>query len=122
MRQPLAARGNGVIVDPVFRSTCLELLRRDLTRYGMRESTPKTWPWRKKLMFHSANTMLAVNSGVLGRVNPFGNRRRELGLDWPAEALTMIGWRRLESLQECVEAVLEEDVPGDLVECGVWRG
>ena len=34
----------------------------------------------------------------------------------------MIGMQRLTSLQHCVETVLAEDIPGDLVECGVWRG
>jgi O-methyltransferase len=34
----------------------------------------------------------------------------------------MIGMQRLTSLQQCVEIALTEDVPGDLVECGVWRG
>ena len=34
----------------------------------------------------------------------------------------MIGMERLASLQKSVEIVLSEDVPGDLVECGVWRG
>jgi O-methyltransferase len=34
----------------------------------------------------------------------------------------MIGMQRLTSLQHCVETVLADDVPGDLVECGVWRG
>ena len=34
----------------------------------------------------------------------------------------MIGMQRLASLQHCVETVLAEDVPGDLIECGVWRG
>lgn len=102
-----------------FRGAYLELLRRDLTRYGMRETTPEDWPWRRKLLLHGMNTINAVAVGV----NPFNRqKRRELGLDWPAEALTMVGWRRLESLQQCVETVLAEDVPGDLVECGVWRG
>jgi O-methyltransferase len=30
--------------------------------------------------------------------------------------------QRLTSLQRCVETVLADDIPGDLVECGVWRG
>ena len=34
----------------------------------------------------------------------------------------MIGMQRLTSLQRCVETVLADDIPGDLVECGVWRG
>jgi len=37
-------------------------------------------------------------------------------------AHTMIGRRRLDHLQLCVETVLKEEVRGDLVETGVWRG
>ncbi|PRC46013.1 macrocin O-methyltransferase, partial [Mycobacterium sp. ITM-2017-0098] len=54
--------------------------------------------------------------------NARNQQARELGLDWPAEAETMIGMQRLTSLQQCVETVLSEDIPGDLIECGVWRG
>lgn len=36
--------------------------------------------------------------------------------------LSMIGNKRLDQLQMCVETVLDERIPGDLVECGVWRG
>lgn len=35
---------------------------------------------------------------------------------------TMIGRQRLDHLDRCVSTVLAESVPGDLVECGVWRG
>jgi hypothetical protein len=34
----------------------------------------------------------------------------------------MIGLERLDNLQRCVENALEDDVPGDLIETGVWRG
>lgn len=47
---------------------------------------------------------------------------RAEGLDWPRLAHTMIGSARLKNLQECVEAVLRDRVPGDLIETGVWRG
>jgi O-methyltransferase len=114
----LGARRHRGIVNSEFRAVCLEMLRRDLTRYGMRETTPAEWPVRRKLLLHSVN----VGQMLLSGVNPFGQKKREFGKDWPAEALTMIGWRRLESLQRCVETVLDEDVAGDLVECGVWRG
>jgi O-methyltransferase len=114
-------RTQGEQLNPDFRAASLELLRRDLTRYGMRERTPKAWPLRRKLMLHGANALNACASAMAG-VNPFGNLKRELGRDWPAEALTMVGMRRLASLQECVETVLHDDVEGDLVECGVWRG
>ena len=48
--------------------------------------------------------------------------RRALGFDWPATAVTMVGLHRLSRLQEQVETVLAEGVPGDFIETGVWRG
>jgi len=47
-----------------------------------------------------------------------GNYSQELGTG----AFTMIGRTRLDSLQHQVETVIKEDIPGDLIECGVWRG
>ena len=49
-------------------------------------------------------------------------RARSEGRDWPARAHTMIGLKRFRNLQACVETVLADGVPGDLIETGVWRG
>lgn len=38
------------------------------------------------------------------------------------QGYTMIGRRRMDNIRYCVEAVLHDGVPGDLVECGVWKG
>jgi hypothetical protein len=46
---------------------------------------------------------------------------RLLGIDWPQHAPCMIG-SRLDNVQQCVERVLADGVPGDLAEAGVWRG
>ncbi len=35
---------------------------------------------------------------------------------------TMIGRKRLENIQYCVERVISDNVPGDFIETGVWRG
>lgn len=35
---------------------------------------------------------------------------------------TMLGRKRLDNVEECVRAILRDDVPGDFIECGVWRG
>ena len=48
--------------------------------------------------------------------------RRAIGNDWPPTAETMIGTARLDNLRACVESVLEDEIPGDLIETGVWRG
>ncbi len=53
---------------------------------------------------------------------PFDRALREVGRDWPTEALTMAGLKRLNNLQDCVVRVLQDGVPGDLMETGVWRG
>ena len=37
-------------------------------------------------------------------------------------AHTMIGRKRLDNLQYCMETVLDDGVPGDFLEAGVWRG
>jgi O-methyltransferase len=104
------------VIDHDVRSLYLDLLRRNLTRFGMPERMPSDWPLRRRLLLKVVNTLAPKLRGAQGK------DAREVGLDWPAEAETMIGMKRLTSLQECVQTVLEEDVPGDLVETGVWRG
>jgi O-methyltransferase len=47
---------------------------------------------------------------------------RAEGKDLALNGLTMIGLRRLDDLQECVESVVRDGIEGDLIEAGVWRG
>jgi O-methyltransferase len=98
----------------------LNLLRHYLTRYGEEEIAPirgARYP-----VIRSALKMLSKRNIKVMRTIPFDEHKRDLGLDWPTAAETMIGMQRLTSLQHCAETVLAEDVAGDLVECGVWRG
>ena len=44
------------------------------------------------------------------------------GRDWPQYAQTMVGLKRLANVRYCVEQVLADVVPGDLIETGIWRG
>lgn len=55
-------------------------------------------------------------------IMPYNAESRELGRDWPGFAYTMIGHRRLANIQACIESVLDNKVPGDFIEAGVWRG
>jgi O-methyltransferase len=104
--------------DDDARAVKLDGIRRNLTRYGMHERMPAGWPLRRRLLIRAFNTLQPMFLGT----SPIGQRKRDLGHDWPLEAETMIGMQRLTSLQRCVETVLAEDIPGDLIECGVWRG
>ena len=38
------------------------------------------------------------------------------------DAETMLGTRQLDHMQRCILDVLTQNVPGDLIEAGVWRG
>jgi O-methyltransferase len=46
----------------------------------------------------------------------------EDGSYWPLRAHTMIGRKRLKNIRECYENVIKNNIPGDLIETGVWRG
>jgi len=65
-----------------------------------------------------------TGSGSRVQLVKFGGRRahREVGCDWPPFAETMVGLRRLENVQQCVRDVIRQQVPGDILEAGVWRG
>jgi hypothetical protein len=65
---------------------------------------------------------LQRRSIVAARARRFDETIRAEGRDWPAFGYTMIGHRRLDNVRCCVEDVLRDGVPGDLLEAGVWRG
>jgi O-methyltransferase len=63
------------------------------------------------------------DGGVVAReLHGDGRKLRSAGMDWPLHGLTMVGLRRLDDLQTCVESVVADDVEGDLIEAGAWRG
>ncbi|MBK8009913.1 MAG: class I SAM-dependent methyltransferase [Deltaproteobacteria bacterium] len=67
---------------------------------------------------------LRLDEGWRGllRTTRFKGEIRARGRDFPSMAHTMIGEMRLQQLQHAIEDVLAANVPGDLIETGVWRG
>ena len=79
----------------------------------------------KKILGYSKHALLrALRSRglVLVRTRAFDPALRELGLDWPLVGYTMTGRTRLDALHVCVENILKDNVAGDFIETGVWRG
>jgi O-methyltransferase len=71
----------------------------------------------------TSSVSLMIDGVVASRELEGEERRfRAAGLDWPLHGLTMVGLNRLDDLQACVESVVRDDVPGDLIEAGAWRG
>ncbi len=103
------------------RHLYLDLMKRCLTNwvYGNNEWVRAQPEGRvERLLTH----MVARRGLFLARKAPFDPLKRKGGLDWPPSAHTMIGLRRLDNLQKCLEDVITTEIPGDFMETGVWRG
>src|SRR5688572_12398514 len=69
-----------------------------------------------------ANTIYEDPSTNPLNTGPFNPELRARGGDWPAIAHTMVGLRRLENVRELAQRIIDEGIPGDFIETGVWRG
>ena len=79
-------------------------------------------PW-KRLLYRAARRLLRRWDITLMQPRFVNPREHAEGIVLgPVYAHTMIGRKRLDNLQVCVETALAEAVPGDLIETGVWRG
>ena len=110
-------------------SLYLDLVKRSLTGAltedndsilgGVRTAGSTSW---KRRMANAVGQVAARAQLEIAYKKPYDPALREAGRDWPARAESMIGLRRMENIEHCVQAVLDDDVPGDLIEAGVWRG
>jgi O-methyltransferase len=112
-------------VEPsMSESEYLDLVKRSLTGLVSGDEYRPVAPtaeWKRRAV-ELASRLLARRGIELLRSVPLDLSKREVGLDWPAHALSMIGMQRLDNLDHCVRDVLRRGVPGDLIETGVWRG
>lgn len=114
----------GPLPDGGAAQRYLELLKKTLTRslFGDGLATyepPKDAPERALWEVFCDYSPVDV---TLVRRQPTTPEVRATGRDWPADAETMIGLRRLDNVHECVVSAVREGIPGDLLEAGVWRG
>ena len=109
------------------RELYLDLMKKCLTYYLWGEPitplSPHLWNrWDQRFLKRALVRFLAKREISLVCDRPFNPKRRGEGKDWPLHGHTMIGLKRLDNLQACIEDVIRNDVPGDLIETGVWRG
>lgn len=120
MNQPAAEYNGATIPEELY----LLLMKRCLTRMLWREKyRPMTSVsgWRK-VVFEPLQLLLRRVQLEVVKIEPDRVDERQDGRDWPLEAETMVGLKRLDNLQHCVTSVIRNGVPGDLIETGVWRG
>lgn len=106
----------------------LDLLKKCLTRYvfpdiyrPVRRPSRMTHPF-EWAVYPQIDAILKRNQLSLCRRMEFDPALRAEGKDQPSEADTMIGLKRLDNLHFCIEQVLGDEISGDFIETGVWRG
>lgn len=104
--------------EDALREHYLTLLKQALTRSEGRAYAPQR-SWARAA---AAPLQWALGRAELEIVHREDGAAVKAGRVWPAEAETMIGLPRLDNLQHCIEQAIADDVPGDVIECGVWRG
>lgn len=71
-------------------------------------------------IYGESEAEMALRSLLQRLRHPYLTRRGAFA--WPARAHSMIGQARLRHLRGLVERTIYEDIPGDYIETGVWRG
>jgi len=111
----------------MVKNNYIELLKNVLTdfhRIEFVEYKPIHFPaptFKQKLMMDFDKYLAKRNYRICNTI-AFNKETRMVGKDWPSHAETMIGIKRLDNIQFCVEQILKDNIPGDLIETGVWRG
>ncbi len=108
-------------------SKYLELLKKNLIDFqniGTAEPYPLNLvqsSWKIKILKPIDKILRARNFGIF-KLKNIQEYKRLNGYDWPANAKTMVGLHRLDNVQYCINKILRENIKGDFVETGVWRG
>ncbi len=108
------------------KETYIDLLKKvllDYHRTGLEYKPLQTYNchWKNRLLM-VLDKYLRLKGFAVVRQNPFAfmeNRLRKYG---PASAETMIGVARMDNIEYCIREIAKNNIEGDLIECGVWRG
>jgi O-methyltransferase len=92
---------------PAWKRMVIRALQSFLARYHLRLVEPHSVPWMPEY----------------AAMDPLQKKAlRDQGLGWPSRAHTFLSIERLNNIQHCVETVIRDEIRGDLIETGVWRG
>lgn len=119
----ISAQGEPVLATDSPSDRYLGLLKSCLTReLSPDENFIDAVYWRPEPVLGEPNAVWELLGQwgwrLVRPVNPARSGKDHI----PPNAETMVGRARLDNVQSLVAKVLKDDVPGDLVETGVWRG
>lgn len=109
----------------------LDLLKKTLTRAQTvgryARHTPEARGPLESYLYSAANSILGAGRFEMVELlpsNPLGyleggGVNLQMRQD---DAETMVGTRQLDNIQFCITDVMKRKIPGDVIECGAWRG
>jgi hypothetical protein len=108
----------------------LDLLKRTLTREIVgRPYERHTWkagfPVKRELVWLLKRTAAAFGLEIVRRTRIKADAYTESGdaaKNRAEDAESMVGTLQFDNMQMCIEDVVKNNVPGDVLEAGVWRG
>lgn len=128
LENPLLGREKLVRIPGVDAGTAdryVELLKQRVLNVGARDTEARLRALEAAVATAGRGDLIekarAGYKRQLNRVSGAQNEGVLLEGAFPS-GLTMTGRRRVDNLASCVTRVLDEAIPGDFVECGVWRG
>ena len=110
-----------------FQSPYIELLKKTLidhkniTSYEYHPLSIVNPNWRTAILY-PIDKLLGLRSFAICKHKFVSEAERLHGYDWPANADTMIGLNRLNNIEYCIHSIVRDNIPGDFIETGVWRG
>jgi O-methyltransferase len=107
----------------------IDLLKKALTCYLYRRE-PEFVPMRNwhdtgfiaRLIKGTLIALLRPSKWRLTSIETLDERTQSEGRGYSRGAHTMIGLKRLANIEECVATLIKENIPGDFIETGAWRG
>ena len=108
----------------------LDLLKRTLTRAITAKATERQTitarlPGKRHLLYAMQSLLARLNMELVRNIRCTPDDYAESGhaaSNRAEDAETMLGTRQLDQMQAAITDVVRQDVPGDLLEAGVWRG
>lgn len=110
-----------------FQSLYIELLKKTLIDYSKINSyeyhplpiVNSNW---KTVSLFPLDKLLRTRDFAICKLKYVSEVKRLNGYDWPANAYTMIGLNRLNNIEHCMYSIINDNIQGDFIETGVWRG
>jgi O-methyltransferase len=109
-----------------LRQHHLELLKKFIIRYDFDR---QAYSWEQVKFFPGKLKVLTPLLRILPRnwtiakiVTVPDLESRRIGTDWPLTAESMIGLKRMNQFHDSLDTVRTENIAGDIVETGIWRG